>query len=92
MSTPPISLPQFPEESAPMSNETNYEYKIISGREKWPAKGHQEQYASLSQELNSLADQGWEPYQAIGSGQGFMMLGTGGAGGSMAIITQHVRD
>ncbi|MHC4879741.1 MAG: DUF4177 domain-containing protein [Planctomycetota bacterium] len=74
-----------------MSNDTIYEYKIISGREKWPAKGHEEQYANLSKELNSLAVQGWEPYQSIGTGQGFMMLGTGGAGGSMIIIMRRPR-
>lgn len=75
-----------------MSNETKYEYKIISGREKWPAKSHQEPYASLSQELNSLAEQGWEPYQSSGTSQGFLAFGTGGSGGQFVIILRRPKS
>ena len=75
-----------------MSNEIEYEYKIISGRENWPAKSHQGPYAGLSEELNLLAKEGWEPFQSSGTSQGFLAFGTGGSGGQLVIILRRPKS
>ncbi len=68
-----------------MSNETKYEYKIISGSQA-------NKFTDLNQELNSLAEQGWEPYQSCAASSGFAMLGTGGFGTGVVIILRRPKS
>jgi hypothetical protein len=58
---------------------TNYEYRILSGQSP--------KLDSLEQELNKLADEGWEVHQSVASaagGFGFgMAVGSGAGGGGL---------
>ena len=53
-----------------------YEYKVISGRGK-----KNEVWTDLDEQLNALADEGWEVFQSCAGSGGVLGLGMGSGGG-----------
>ena len=56
-----------------------YEYKVISGTTK-----KNEGWTDFDEQLNALADEGWEVFQSCAGSEGGFGMGVGSGGGGLA--------